>query len=103
MEIPHSRISNLELIDFPDCTNLTEYCKCKGLNFFRCEGKDCVFLKSIEQQEDSIKQVYRRLASLDETTQQKISDKCYNGKRPWMKNSYKEKSVLDDMEVKEHV
>lgn len=102
MSITHSRFSNLELIDCPDCASLTENGKCMSLRVFRCEGNNCVFFNTKEQQKASMKQVYRWLASLDEATQKKISEKYYNGKRPWMETAIK-KSGFAGMEVKEHV
>lgn len=98
----HSRFSNMELINYPDCTNLKENGKCICLNVLRCDTKGCAFMKTRKRQEADIKRTYIRLTSLDETTQDRISKKYYCGKRPWLAR-FKGKQIGIKMEEQENV
>lgn len=81
--IPHYKYSNIELIDCPNCIRLTDRGRCTALHVPYCKGKGCPFMKTREQQEEEIKAVYKRIATLEEIKQKRISEKYYNGKRPW--------------------
>jgi len=72
----YTRYSNLELLEFPDCSGLLENGKCRYMDIPVCLGKDCSYIKNRRK-------AFARLCSLDENTQAHISKKYYSGKRPW--------------------
>ena len=45
---------------------------------------NCSFYKTEDEQEESRKKVYTRLASLDKEVQRNIADTYYYGKYPWL-------------------
>lgn len=67
----------------PDCVALTETGRCRQLETKQCVGENCPFLKNRQSCHEQEVRVYKRLASLDEETQQRISVKYYHGTRPW--------------------
>ena len=59
--------------------------KCRVLKITECRnGKPCPFFKTKEQQEEDVRKVYARLASLDKSVQRDIADKYYKGAYPWL-------------------
>lgn len=48
-----------------------------------CKGVTCPLATTHDQYLDSLQRAYKRLSELDEETQQRISDKYYNSRRPW--------------------
>ena len=74
-----NRYENVELIKLPDCEGLLENGKCNYLNISKCSGAKCPYFRHKGTQNDS----YKRLCILDESTQNHIAHKYYNGKRPW--------------------
>lgn len=78
-----TRNLNLELISLPDCAGLLENGKCSWLNTDACIGKQCSFyLESSSRQKAN-----KRLCSLDEKDQARISRKYYGGFRPWLEDA----------------
>lgn len=72
-----------ELLEYPDCSMLTERGRCTCLSLPRCRGPKCPFQKSARSLQGVLSQTYRRLSALDEATQAHIAEKYYGGKRPW--------------------
>ena len=66
-----------------DCFWATDTGRCRQMETRRCTGNDCPFMKTREACQEHENKVYLRLASLDEATQERISQKYYNGTRPW--------------------
>lgn len=58
--------------------------KCRILTEPRCNYENCSFYKTEDEQEESRKKVYTRLASLDKEVQRNIADTYYYGKYPWL-------------------
>lgn len=58
--------------------------RCKILNDIQCANNSCSFLKTEEEQEESINRANARIASLDKAIQKSIADTYYNGKMPWL-------------------
>ena len=65
------------------CFALTEDNQCDTLAVETCHGSACSFYKTIEQETESGKKAYDRLASLSKEDQIKIALKYYNGQIPW--------------------
>ncbi len=65
------------------CFALIEENQCDILTVEICPGSTCAFYKTIEQQNESCKKVYARLASLSNKKQIKIALKYYMGQIPW--------------------
>lgn len=59
--------------------------RCKALDRMLCADNNCQFYKTEEEQKESLKKAYARLASLDKAEQKYISDNYYKGKYPWLK------------------
>lgn len=74
-----------EMLKLPDCGGLTESGKCRWLNISACAGIDCAYYGKAGSQELAKK----RLRSLDEEKQERISQKYYRGARPWMEDASK--------------
>jgi hypothetical protein len=75
-----TRLSNPELLKLPDCGGLLENGKCKWLNVSACTGAKCSYHRKM----NSLSKARERLRSLDEASQERISQKYYGGSRPWM-------------------
>ena len=73
----YTRYSNLDLLNLPDCYALLENGKCKCLDVPVCLGENCSYYY------DDQKRIFARLRSLNEEKQAHISQKYYEGKRPW--------------------
>ena len=58
---------------------------CKILNVKVCIGEGCSFAKTKEEAETSLNKAFKKLASLDKEKQIYISDKYYDGSKPWLK------------------
>jgi hypothetical protein len=75
------KYAKMKLLEYPNCSGLTESGKCRWLTCGDCRGPDCSYLKI--SPEDALRKTFLRLASLDEETQVRISRKYYGGSRPW--------------------
>lgn len=80
-----TKYTNKEMVDYPNCHALTESGKCVWLSLSACRGAGCPFMKTEEDNRNSLEHARARLASLDEATQAHIARKYYGGKRPWYK------------------
>lgn len=80
-----TRYSNIELIELPDCSGLSENGKCSWLNVEACTGEGCPYFK----RGNSMLEVWERLNSLDEKMQEHIAEKYYGGVRPWAPRNLK--------------
>jgi hypothetical protein len=63
------------------------YCEntvCVALKVKACPGDRCPFFMTTEQQEESRKKAYKRLACMDKATQRSIASTYYHGKMPWL-------------------
>ena len=65
------------------CFALTEENQCDALAVETCSGSMCSFYKTVEQQNESCKKVYARLANLSIEKQIKIAIEYYMGQMPW--------------------
>jgi hypothetical protein len=74
------RNSYTELLKLPDCAGLLENGKCRWLNVTACSGAKCSYSHGIS----GLSKAQLRLRSLNEETQERISQKYYGGSRPWM-------------------
>jgi hypothetical protein len=48
-----------------------------------CQGQECPFRRTREEDIDSIHYTFQRLSSLDSLIQSRIADKYYRGLMPW--------------------
>jgi len=80
-----NRFSNPNLLELPDCVALSEYEKCNRLTLLICNKCGCPFKKTREEDLASIQRAYQRLASLNDSTQNRIAQKYYGGYMPWNK------------------
>ncbi|NLL38758.1 MAG: hypothetical protein GX254_04110 [Clostridiales bacterium] len=78
-----TRKMDFELISLPDCAGLRENGKCSWLNTDACIGEQCSFYR----RKSSRERANRRLCSLDESVQARISKKYYGGYRPWLEDA----------------
>jgi len=69
------RLSNLELLELPDCMGLANNGKCTWLNINACRGKGCTFTRSAIDNKSSRIYTFHRLASLSVSKQMHIADK----------------------------
>jgi hypothetical protein len=77
-----TRKMSFDLISLPDCAGLRENGKCGWLNTDACIGEQCSF----NCKNSSLEKANKRLSSLDENAQARISRKYYGGCRPWLEN-----------------
>ena len=70
-------------LSLPECSLLTEKGGCELMGLKRCTGKECKFAKTIGTQKVSEDLWRKRMLSLSEEEQNKISRKYYGGSRPW--------------------
>ncbi len=56
---------------------------CNILTVHKCQQDKCSFYKSTQDLEEDRKKAYLLLAALSPHMQRYISDKYYNGKKPW--------------------
>ncbi len=75
-------ITDQTLLSLPDCASLTEKGGCTKLKTDRCLGIKCSFFTASKNSFDT-NSWKKRLSSLPEDAQNKISKKYYNGSRPW--------------------
>lgn len=80
-----TRYANLELLDLPDCDGLLENGQCDCLEVPACLGYECSFIHKT----DNMEKVYARLRVLPEERQEHISQKYYQGVRPWAESAAK--------------
>ncbi len=80
-----SRYENLELLNLPDCDGLLENGQCSCLDVPACLGYECSFYHKT----GSLEKVFARLRALAEEKQEHISQKYYQGARPWAKSAAK--------------
>lgn len=65
------------------CINKVRKNKCKKLIVDICLGDKCSFRQTENQEKESRKVVFKRLATLDRDLQLYIADKYYGGDMPW--------------------
>lgn len=87
----YNRFSHTNLLELPNCAGLSDTGKCFWLNIASCQGNECPFKKTREDQSNSIHQVKNRLSELEEFEQEKIAKKYYGGNRSWEKSIIKGK------------
>lgn len=75
-----SRNANLEWIELPDCESLLENGRCASLRVASCAGSTCAFF----QPRGTRRQADARLRALDEAEQERIAQRYYGGRRPWL-------------------
>jgi hypothetical protein len=56
---------------------------CSALIVYKCPGRRCPFYRTPARALASIRRANARLASLDQTTQEYIAGKYYDGRMPW--------------------
>lgn len=78
-----TKLSNINLLDMPDCVGLMENGRCSRLNITYCAGNICPLKLTRPEEIDSRRRSMERLRSLDEQTQAKIAGKYYGGRRVW--------------------
>ena len=78
-----TRKVNIELVNMPDCTGLSENGRCTRLGLSACKGQGCSHYTS----RSSCEKAEKRLRELDDETQRHIAAKYYNGKRPWLEGA----------------
>jgi hypothetical protein len=76
-----TRLSDLNMIDLPDCAGLAENGKCLWLDVPFCLSGACPFKKTEEAWSASLRKAFKRLSELDEHSQERIAAKYFNGKR----------------------
>lgn len=69
--------------DFLDCSALSERGRCARLTLYTCQGEGCTFRRNHEEDIESLKNAYKRLASLSSYMQIYIAKKYYGGAMPW--------------------
>jgi len=79
LKMTFSRYENLEFLELPDCDGLLESGQCGCLDVSFCRGNGCSFY----HKKNSLEKVFARLRELVEEKQAHISQKYYNGERPW--------------------
>lgn len=57
---------------------------CAALTVKKCRGYLCPFFKTAEEDKESQRKAYKRLAGLDKATQVSIASAYYGGKMPWL-------------------
>jgi hypothetical protein len=71
------------LHDFMDCSALSEKGRCARLTLRICQGEGCNFRQSKEEDNESLKNAYKRLSSLSSSMQVYIAKRYYGGLMPW--------------------
>lgn len=82
----------VDLRRFPDCSALTLRGGCTRLTLSMCQGEECSFKRTGEEDINSLKYANERLARLDISKQIQIAKKYYRGSMPWNKVNHK---ILD--------
>lgn len=82
MDIMAEVIPDNTILRMPDCDALTEKGGCTRLNVTVCIGEKCSFCTSAGRLSSS-EISSRRLSSLPEDEQKRISKKYYGGLMPW--------------------
>lgn len=59
--------------------------RCSVLNIEKCKGMKCSFYKTEEQIQQERKIAFKRIKSLDKSTQIHIAESYYGNKMPWIK------------------
>lgn len=59
--------------------------RCSVLNIEKCKGIKCSFYKTEEQIQQERKIAFKRMKSLDKSTQLHIAESYYGNKMPWLK------------------
>lgn len=78
-----TRLSNLDLIDLPNCAGLQENGRCARLDIDQCLGEGCPLMRTPAQEKAALRHTFLRLGSLGEEEQVKIARKYYGGRRVW--------------------
>lgn len=82
---------NLHLLGLPNCMGLSERGKCNWLNNAVCKGENCKFMRLEADLQLTQMKLFQRLASLSEVQQAHISNKYYNGRKPWIEDLIQDK------------
>ncbi|MGN0643037.1 MAG: hypothetical protein ACI4JJ_07805 [Huintestinicola sp.] len=87
---PPSQQEMVSPLKYPDCVYLSEKYSCAVLNLSvckSCKGEHCGFCRSSEKLSDERIRWLRRMNSLSEQEQQKISACYYQGAMPWKEHA----------------
>lgn len=76
-----------DLSKFPDCSALSLRGTCTRLSLASCQGEGCTFKRSFKEDNDSLQLAYKRISSLDTSTQKQIAKKYYGGLMPWKREN----------------
>lgn len=78
-----NKFSHSELLQLPNCIDLSETGECLRLNISACAGEKCTFKRSAAEYNFLQVKAFQRLASLSNSKQTYISNKYYGGTKPW--------------------
>lgn len=59
--------------------------RCRALTVKQCEGKGCSFYKTKQQLQQEKHLTFKRIKTLDKSTQLHIAESYYGNKMPWLK------------------
>ncbi len=71
-----------DLSKLPDCIALSENGRCTRLKVYKCCGEKCSFKRTHKEELNSIQCANQRLASLNDSIQNYIAKKYYEGCMP---------------------
>lgn len=81
-----NRMSDIEMLGYPECAGLSDNGRCRFRKIPKCVGDGCSHFTAINSQQ----RAYARLCSLPESEQEQIAKKYYGGMHPWKTNASKE-------------
>lgn len=73
----------LNISKLTDCAGLSVSGRCTKLNISNCQGEKCTFKQTREEEIDSLRNAYQRLAGLKMDVQYYIANRYYGGQMPW--------------------
>jgi hypothetical protein len=74
---------SLRILNYPDCVNLTEHCRCSILSVSECPGGSCSFRQGTAERKASVNKWRQRMNGLPPDEQRKLSASYWGGKMPW--------------------